>query len=54
MPGFQTKALVVPHIFFSGGNVMVILELSHSIVWLVRHVCSNKVEISFLRRKTAS
>ena len=53
MPGFQTKALVVPHIFFSGGNVMVILELSHSIAWLVRHVRSDKVEISFLQKKTA-
>ena len=32
---------------------MIILELSHPIVWLVRHVCSDKAEFSFLQRKTA-
>ena len=31
----------------------IILELSHPIVWLVRHVCSNKAEFSFLQKKTA-
>ena len=32
---------------------MIILDLSHPIVWLVRHVCSNKAEFSFLQKKTA-
>ena len=40
MPGFQTKALVI------------ILDLSHPIVWLVRHVCSDKAEFSILQKKT--
>ena len=47
MPSLQTKALVVKPI--SGDN----LELSHPIVWLVRHVCSDKAEFSFLQKKTA-
>ena len=47
MLSLQTKALVVMPI--SGDN----LELSHLIVWLVRHVCFNKAEFSFLQRKTA-
>ena len=34
-------------------NIMIILELSHPIVWLVRHVCSDKAEFSFLQKKTA-
>ena len=40
MPGFQTKALVVTP--FTGGNFRLILP----IVWLVRHVCSDKAEFS--------
>ena len=32
---------------------MIILELSHAIVWLVRHVCFDKAEFSFLQKKTA-
>ena len=32
--------------------VVIILDLSHPIVWLVRHVCSNKAEFSFLQKKT--
>ena len=32
---------------------MVILDLPHPIVWLVKHVCSDEVEISFLQKKTA-
>ena len=32
--------------------MVIILELSHPIVWLVRHVCSEKAEFSFLQRKT--
>ena len=48
MPGFQTKALVVTP--FTGGNFRLILP----IVWLVRHVCSDKAEFSFifLQKKT--
>ena len=30
--------------------MVIILELSHPIVWLVRHVCSDKAEFSFLQR----
>ena len=45
MPSFQTKALVVTPI------VAIILDLSHPIVWLVRHVCSDKAEFSFLQKK---
>ena len=41
MPSFQTKALVI------------ILDLSHSIIWLVKHVCSDRAEFSFLPKKTA-
>ena len=42
MPSFLTKALAVTPI--SGIN----LDLSHPNVWLVRHVCSDKAEFSFL------
>ena len=45
MPSFQTKALVVTPI------VAIILHLSQPIVWLVRHVCSDKAEFSFLQKK---
>ena len=31
---------------------MIILDLSHPIVWLVRHMRSNKAEFSFLQKKT--
>ena len=31
---------------------MIILDLSYQIVWLVRHVCSNKAELSFSQKKT--
>ena len=34
--------------------MVIILELSHPIVWLVRHVCSDKAEFSFLQRKTGA
>ena len=44
MPSFQTKALVVTPI------VAIILHLSQPIVWLVRHVCSDKAEFSFLQK----
>ena len=44
VPGFQTKALVVTSI--SG----VILDLSHPIISLVRHVCSDKAEFPFLQK----
>ena len=47
MPSFQTKALIVTPI--GGDN----LEFSHPIVWLVRHVRSDKAEFSFLQKKTA-
>ena len=47
MPSFQTKPLVVTLI--RGDNF---LDLSHPIVWLVRHMCSNKAEFSFLQKKT--
>ena len=47
MPGFQIKALVITPI--SGDN----FRLSHPTVWLVRHVCSDKAEFSFLQKKTA-
>ena len=33
--------------------VVIILELSHPIIRLVRHVCSDKAEVSFLQKKTA-
>ena len=33
--------------------MVIILELSHPVVWLVRHVCSDKAEFSVLQRKTA-
>ena len=42
MPRFQTKALVV----------VIILDLSHPIVWLVRHMCSDKAVFSFLQKET--
>ena len=32
---------------------MIILDLSYQIVWLVRHVCSDKAELSFSQKKTA-
>ena len=32
--------------------MVIILDLSHPIVWLVRHVCSDKAEFSFLQKKT--
>ena len=31
--------------------VVIILELSYPIVWLVRHVCFDKAEFSFLQKK---
>ena len=42
MPRFQTKALVM----------VIILDLSHPIVWLVRHMCSDKAVFSFLQKET--
>ena len=33
--------------------VVIISDLSHPIVWLVRYVCSDKAEFSFLQKKTA-
>ena len=30
---------------------MIILDLSHPIVWLVRHVCSDKAEFSFFAKE---
>ena len=33
--------------------MVIILELSRPIVWLVRHVCSDKAEFFFLQKKTA-
>ena len=33
--------------------MVIILDLSHPIAWLVRHVCSDKAEFSFLQKKTA-
>ena len=45
MPGFQTKVLVVH------GLVVIILELSFSIVWLVRHVSSDKAKFSFFTKE---
>ena len=33
--------------------MVIILELSHPIIWLVRHVRSDKAEFSFLQKKTA-
>ena len=33
--------------------MVTILDLSHPFVWLVRHVCSDKAEFSFLQKKTA-
>ena len=33
--------------------MVIILELSHPIVWFVRHVCSDKAEFFFLKKKTA-
>ena len=47
MPGFQTKVLVVTPI--SSDNFRIIPP----IVWLVRHVCSNEAEFSFLQKKAA-
>ena len=32
---------------------VIILELSHAIVWFVWHVCSDKAELSFFERETA-
>ena len=32
--------------------MVIILDSSHPIVWLVRHVCSDKAEFSFLQKKT--
>ena len=32
--------------------MVIILDLSHPIAWLVRHVCSDKAEFSFLQKKT--
>ena len=32
--------------------MVIILDLYQPIVWLVRHVCSNKAEFSFLQKKT--
>ena len=46
MPSFQTKALVVTPI--SGDNFRIIPP---NILWLVRHVCFDKVEFSFLQKK---
>ena len=31
--------------------MVIILDSSHPIVWLVRHVCSDKAEFSFLQKK---
>ena len=33
--------------------LVIVLDLSHPIVWLVRHVCSDKTEFSFLQNKIA-
>ena len=33
--------------------MVIILDLLHPIVWLVRHVCCDKAEFSFLQKKTA-
>ena len=45
MPSFQTKALVVMPI---SGDYF--LEVSHPIVWLLGHVCSDKAEFSCKRK----
>ena len=47
MPGFQTKALVERRL------LVIILDLSRPVVWLFRHVCSDKAEFSFLQKNTA-
>ena len=47
MPSLQTKALVVTPV--NGDNFRIISR----IVWLVRHVYSDKAEFSFLQKKTA-
>ena len=33
--------------------MVIILDLSHAIVWFVGHVCSDEAEFSFLQKKTA-
>ena len=33
--------------------MVIILELFHPVVWLVRHVCSDKADFPVLQRKTA-
>ena len=33
--------------------LVIVLDLSHPIVWLVRHVCSDKTQFSFLQNKIA-
>ena len=47
MPGFLTKR------WWKRRLMVLILDLSHLIVWLVRHVCSDKAEFSFWQNKTA-
>ena len=33
--------------------VIIMLDLSLPIVWLVRHVCADKAEFSFVQKETA-